>query len=99
MQRLIDAYVLNAEFEEIIDFLENNVQAKKTISKEEVCECIKALRECVDEQPTAYDVEKVVAKLNKALGKLLHICSMEDVEKVYNFYDLMEEIVRKGGVE
>lgn len=95
MQRLIDAYVLNAEFEEIIDFLENNVQSKKTISKEEVCECIKALRECVDEQPTAYDAEKVVEELEEMKQNFVsnaQMLSARQIEKAI-------EIVRKGGVE
>lgn len=49
--------------------------------------------------PIAYDIEKVVAETEKQLSKLLHICALEDVDRVYNFYDSLEETIRKGGVE
>ena len=58
-----------------------------------------SIRKMIDNQPTAYDIEKVVEKTRKKLDKLLHICSLEDVEKVYDFYDSLEESIRKGGTE
>ena len=53
----------------------------------------------IDRIPTAYDVEKVIEEAKKQLSKLLHICDLEDVDKVYNFYDSLEATIRKGGVE
>ena len=63
MGRLIDADRLNKDFSLIITHIENS--NKETISKEEFCKCLKILRECVNEQPTAYDEEKVVAELER----------------------------------
>ena len=55
--------------------------------------------DCINEQATIYSVEEVVTETRKLLDKLLHICALEDVDKVYSFYDDLETIIRKGGTE
>jgi uncharacterized protein YerC len=69
--------------------------------KEHCKKCLDYMCDIIDiqNQPTAYDVDAVVKETRKKLDKLLHICALEDVEKVYKFYDSLEEIIRKGGVE
>lgn len=63
MGRLIDADKLNEEFDDLITTFENTKNGKNYISKEELLECLKILRGCVEEQPTAYDISNVVAEL------------------------------------
>lgn len=98
MRRLIDAEKLSAEFDEIINFLENGTKATETISKEAVCECIKALRECVDEQPTAYVVEKVVEQIKKSATDEDGLIVFDGKEPMI-WKSKAIEIVRMGGVE
>ena len=52
----------------------------------------------LDKQPTAYDIDKVVIETRKELDKLLYICDLEDTTKVYDFYDWLEQAIRKGDI-
>lgn len=92
MGRLIDADALNKEFNKVITYIENS--NKETISKEEFCKCLKILRECVDEQPTAYNVEKVVAELEE-----LPIHFSEGHWGEYIDKENTINIVKRGGVD
>ena len=91
MNRLINADKLRNDFEEIITFIEKD-KTKESISKEEFCKCLELLRDCVDEQPTAYDVEKVVAELEEE-----SFPTHENYSAIW--FDKAIDIVRKGGVE
>lgn len=102
MGRLIDADRLNKDFSLIITHIENS--NKEIISKEEFIKCLKILRECVDEQPTAYNVEKVVKKIKKrTCKKCRNILGPVDAEKyckeVNCEIEAVCEIVRRGGVD
>lgn len=93
MGRLIYADKLNEEFDDLITTFENTKNGKDYISKEELLECLKLLRGCVDEQPTGYDVEKVVAELEKD--------SYEEYFSCLEIVRLKDAIgvVRKGGID
>lgn len=92
MSRLIDADKLNTEFAEILTALKGGM-GKESITREEFAEAIKILKGCVDEQPTAYDVEKVVAELEEAM-----VCGMFGAGFNKNAMEIIE-IVKAGGVE
>lgn len=66
----------------------------RLIDANELKKCIEEstwndILELVDEQPTAYDVEKVVEELDKYPHGFLGVDEMEDIK----------DIVRKGGVD
>lgn len=88
MGRLIDADKLKSDFDEVITFIEKDC-TKDSISKEEFCKCLKIIRTCVDEQPTAYDIEKVVAEL-EVLHDLVNVNQKLAVSQAI-------EIVKRGG--
>ena len=63
---------------------------KQKVDNDAYCKmCIETMAEIVDEQPTAYDVEKVVEEVKKLSFEWLGDIRTCDVIK----------IVRKGGVE
>lgn len=80
-------------------FAHEQLEGEKTYSIDEILEMI-------DEQPTAYDIEKVVAELEKKrieVQKMKNDCialsDMEvcDIESVT--YDRAIDIVKRGGIE
>ena len=81
MGRLIDADKLNEEFDDLITTFENAKNGKDYISKEELLECLILLRECVDEQPTAYSIEKVVAELEEYKQSEINFMDIVDTGK------------------
>jgi len=87
MGRLIYADKLQGEFDEIITHLEST-GVKEFISKEEFLKCLKLLKGCIDEQPTAYDVDKVEKEIK----------SLSGYEIYKKTFELIIKIVRKGGV-
>lgn len=95
--RLIDADALMEELQEQMKTATNPLFAM-------VCDkCIDYL----EKQPTAYDVEKVVAELEEKQQKWKTKLSESDTNYMDNailkqyisHYDIAIEIVRKGGVE
>jgi len=111
MGRLIYADKLQGEFDEIITHLEST-GVKESISKEEFLKCLKLLQGCIDEQPTAYDMDKVVDMCEtKVLGKICIGCGyLKDNVCTYKgcncgvskpMYDGIKKVfeeIREGGV-
>ena len=102
MSDLISRSKLKKEFDDLITGLENAITLE-TISKEEFINCLKILRECADEQPTTYDVEKVVAELEEKESEWWDTYSLSSGFDEYAHgksvgFEEAIEIVRKGGV-
>lgn len=85
--RLIDADDWIKEFDEVITELEK-LNSEESISREDFIKLVKIIKGSVEEQPTAYDVEKVVEEVKKLSFEWLGDIRTCDVIK----------IVRKGGV-
>lgn len=92
MGRLIDANKLNTEFDEILTALKSGM-GKESITREEFAEAIEILKGCVDEQPTAYDVSKVVAELEHPNNYTIV------AGHHYTTVDRAIDIVKRGGAE
>ena len=93
MGRLIDADKLKTDLE-------------KAISKNEDMDCLDFLRAAsvIDEQPTAYDPDKVVAEMEKLADKANDkILEAGELQQYYDGYEdglrLAIEIVKGGGVD
>lgn len=99
MGRLIDADKLNTEFAEILTALKGGM-GKESITREEFAEAIKILKGCVDEQPTAYNVDKVVEELacNSRFIDDINEHNVKCISCVIGQKTAIE-IVKKGGVE
>lgn len=84
--RLIDA-----------DLLIESIQATLNMGRESFPACL--FCEAIDEQPVAFDVEKVIGKLKR--DKFIESeCALSDVHQGYNAgLSRAIEIVKGGGVE
>lgn len=91
MSRLIDADLLKKN---IAKWLQGgDPQETEMVKLDDIA--VSVIME-IDKQPTAYDVEKVVAELEEAKG------SLPETEEDWNYCGAIEEaidIVRKGGIE
>ncbi len=98
MSRLIDADALIEEIKSLQVFV-TGLRAGKGILNEYAKQYRESLLRIVDEQPTAYDVEKVVAELEKEKGKVF-IDGKEMYQENY-FIDIDRAIgmVKRGGAE
>mgnify|MGYP004508815355 CR=1 FL=1 len=93
MGRLIDADVLK------------NIIASEKNDNDEMCRmCIESTKEIIDEQPTAYDPDKVVEQLKKKRADVLSMLRqnkgtlLEYVFKSeYDIWNEAVEIVKGGG--
>lgn len=88
MSRLIDADAL------IKELVSNEIQPSKDIENyiEGWCEGYNTVVDIINEQPTAYDVEKVVADIEEFYAEAEH----------YGFASALSdivEVVKRGGVE
>lgn len=92
MSRLIDA---DALIETIIQH-GKNVKCGEPILNDLYQEAHKHIIDLVEIQPTAFDVEKVVAELGKIKG---HYGYFGSEECEYVSYDNAIDIVKRGGVE
>ena len=97
MARLVDADALIAKLRDLADKNDDNLQSYLALIATVIL---------VNEQPTAYDVEKVVEELEKKrieVQKMKNNCialSDKEVCDIENItYDRAKAIVRKGGVE
>ena len=91
MSRLIDA-----------DALIENIRKRHYIDKA-LCEIFETI---IDEQPTAYDIEKVVAELEekqkkyiKAFNEVVDATEIIVYSNIVNAYGRAIEIVKAGGVK
>lgn len=97
MARYIDADKLILSLNDFM-LVESPTDTENTEERrisEMVCKIIQHCIEVAEEQPTAYDVEKVVEQLEKLKQNLVsnsQMLSARQIEKAI-------EIVRKGGVE
>lgn len=57
--------------------------------------CIETMAEIVDNQPTAYDIDKVVAEMEKER----EITCLNNMGYLKTIWEEVIDIVRKGGVE
>lgn len=93
--RLIDADKLKEAIEEEKD--DNDYMCRL---------CLESIKEIIDEQPTAFDVDKVVEQLKELkMRYFLTIANTGDADKdcayknIANTIDKAVEIVKGGGVE
>ena len=108
MGRLIDADALIEEIKSLQVFV-TGLRAGKGILAEYAKQYRKSLLRIIDEQPTAYDVENVVAELEER-EEACKKCYVEEMltgncssASVYcgekNAYNIAVMIVKRGGVE
>ena len=83
----------------LLDAMDKRYKEKKDIVPNNLAEGFMQMEKLIKEQPTAYDVEKVVAELEE-LPTLEFGVSLLNAEKYVKLSELKEkiDIVRKGGV-
>ena len=104
MSRLIDADKLIEKLWEM--HTDAEVYCYHYTDAEEVKETICGIVAMIDEQPTAYDIEKVIGDYEKQMDEVRHTVYSDNylqnmsIQTIVNnaLFDLSEKI-RKGGVE
>ena len=89
--RLIDADQLDNEIAGFFMEITGNPKPATVVS-----ECRKSFRRIIDEQPTAYDIDKVVKQIESMKTECENLYDMYDPNY---FIDKAIDIVRKGGAE
>lgn len=90
--RLINASEL---MEKIVEYDNKNIQSP---NRRVIVDVIDAISEMIVEQPTAYDVDKVIEQLEEQKTPNKSMSKTESILRRRNFEDAIE-IVKKGGVE
>ena len=95
MAELIVKGALKSEFNEILTALESK-KTKEAISKQEFCECIEILKECVDEQSTTTEAEIRAKILDEAIEKFLeHDCVCVEWNNGLSKEKLVDDVLRQ----
>lgn len=89
--RLINAGEL---MEKIVEYDNENIQSP---NRGVIVDVIDAISEMIVEQPTAYDVDKVIEQLEEQKTPNKSMSKTESILRRRNFEDAIE-IVKKGGV-
>lgn len=89
--RLINASEL---MEKIVEYDNENIQSP---NRGVIVDVIDAISEMIVEQPTAYDVDKVIEQLEEQKTPNKSMSKTESILRRRNFEDAIE-IVKKGGV-
>ena len=90
--RLINASEL---MEKIVEYDNENIQSP---NRRVIVDVIDAISEMIVEQPTAYDVDKVIEQLEEQKTPNKSMSKTESILRRRNFEDAIE-IVKKGGAQ